>query len=229
MFGAAASPALDATAKPPYAEPPSPTFPEPSEQGPTFARPTPPSAPNTSDASSHEPPKIRVMWRSREAAPSAAPPPSREPSAPPFAPPAGPPAFGSAPPAATPAPFAAPPASLQFGGPSLTPRSPGASLGPPELKLGDANEMGERVEPHLPAPVPSSAPPPRASGPSDFTRMLTPVEAPKAAPAAPAVKPNAKAEGAVGGRKPSLLPLLIVLIFAFVAAAALILYVVLRN
>ena len=59
--------------------------------------------------------------------------------------------------------------------------------------------------------------------------MLTPVEAPPVAPAPPAVKPNAKAEPAAGGRKPSLLPLLIVLMFAFVSAAALILYFVLRG
>jgi hypothetical protein len=59
--------------------------------------------------------------------------------------------------------------------------------------------------------------------------MLTPVEAPPAAPAAPAPKPNAKPEQAAGGRRPSLLPLILVVMFAFVSAAALILYFALRK
>jgi len=101
-------------------------------------------------------------------------------------------------------------------------------MGPPELRLY-SNEAGERVEPYAPPPVPSSGPVPRASGPSDFTRMLTPVEAPPSAPPPPAVKPAAKAPEPGGGRKPSALPLIIALIVATVAAAALILYFVLRK
>lgn len=110
----------------------------------------------------------------------------------------------------------------------MTPRAPEAA-GPPELRLYE-NEGGERVEPYAPPPVPSGAPAPRALGPSDFTRMLTPVEAPSSAPTPPAVRPNASAApAAAGGRKPSTLPLLIVVMFAFVAAAALILYIVLKK
>jgi hypothetical protein len=109
----------------------------------------------------------------------------------------------------------------------MAPRGSDASAGPPELRLY-SDEAGERVEPYAPPPVPSSAPPPRA-GPSDFTRMLTPVEAPNSAPPPPAVRPNAKPEPAGGGRKPSMLPLLIVVMFAFVAAATLILYIVLKK
>ncbi len=101
-------------------------------------------------------------------------------------------------------------------------------MGPPELRLY-ANEAGERVEPYAPPPVPSSAPAPRASGPSDFTRMLTPVEAPPSAPPPPAVKPTAKPDAGGGGRKPSALPLIIVLNVALIAAVALILYFVLRK
>jgi len=100
-------------------------------------------------------------------------------------------------------------------------------MGPPELRLY-ANEAGERVEPYAPPPVPSSAPAPRASGPSDFTRMLTPVEAPPSVAAPPAVKPTAKPD-AGGGRKPSALPLIIVLNVALIAAVGLILYFVLRK
>ena len=100
-------------------------------------------------------------------------------------------------------------------------------MGPPELRLY-ANEAGERVEPYAPPPVPSSAPAPRASGPSDFTRMLTPVEAPPSVPPPPAVKPTAKPD-AGGGRKPSALPLIIVLNVALIAAVGLILYFVLRK
>ena len=60
--------------------------------------------------------------------------------------------------------------------------------------------------------------------------MLTPVEAPTAGAPPPAVRPNAKPEpAAAGGRKPSMLPLLIVVMFAFVAAATLILYIVLKK
>ena len=119
-----------------------------------------------------------------------------------------------------------------FDAPPMTPRppAPGAdagSLGPPELRLY-ANEAGERVEAHAPPPVPSGAPAPRSSGPSDFTRMLTPVEAPPSSPAPAAVKPSAKPDAA-GARRPSALPLIIVVTFAFVAAAALILYVALRK
>ena len=111
----------------------------------------------------------------------------------------------------------------------MPPRGSEASGGPPELRLY-SNEAGERVEPYAPPPMPSGAPAPRALGPSDFTRMLTPVEAPPAAPAQPAVRPNARPEPAAGGgRKPSMLPLLIVLMFAFVAAASLILYIVLKK
>jgi hypothetical protein len=101
-------------------------------------------------------------------------------------------------------------------------------MGPPELRLY-SNEMGERVEPYAPPPVPSAAPQPRASGPSDFTRMLTPVEAPPSAPPPPAVRPAAKPDAAGGGRKPSALPLIIVLIVALVAGAALILFFALRK
>jgi hypothetical protein len=101
-------------------------------------------------------------------------------------------------------------------------------MGPPELRLY-ANEAGERVEPYAPPPVPSSAPVPRASGPSDFTRMLTPVEAPPSAPPPPAVKPTAKPDAGGGGRKPSALPLIIVLNVALIAAVGLILYFVLRK
>lgn len=110
----------------------------------------------------------------------------------------------------------------------MTPRASDASSGPPELRLYE-NEAGERVEPYAPPPVPSGAPIPRASGPSDFTRMLTPVEAPSSAPTPPAVRPNASPQPAAGGRKPSMLPLLIVVMFAFVAAATLILYIVLKK
>lgn len=101
-------------------------------------------------------------------------------------------------------------------------------MGPPELRLY-ANEAGERVEPYAPPPVPSSAPLPRASGPSDFTRMLTPVEAPPSVPPPPAVKPTAKPDAGGGGRKPSALPLIIVLNVALIAAVGLILYFVLRK
>ena len=100
-------------------------------------------------------------------------------------------------------------------------------MGPPELRLY-ANEAGERVEPYAPPPVPSSAPVPRASGPSDFTRMLTPVEAPPSVPPPPVVKPTAKPD-AGGGKKPSALPLIIVLNVALIAAVGLILYFVLRK
>ena len=110
----------------------------------------------------------------------------------------------------------------------MAPRGYDASAGPPELRLY-SDEAGERVEAYAPPPVPSSGPAPRA-GPSDFTRMLTPVEAPNSAPPPPAVRPNAKPEPAAGGgRKPSMLPLLIVVMFAFVAAATLILYIVLKK
>jgi len=101
-------------------------------------------------------------------------------------------------------------------------------MGPPELRLY-SNEMGERVEPYAPPPIPSSAPLPRASGPSDFTRMLTPVEAPSSAPPPPAVKPGARPDQAAGGRKPSALPLIIVLNVALVVAVGLVLYFVLRG
>jgi hypothetical protein len=102
-------------------------------------------------------------------------------------------------------------------------------MGPPELRLY-TNEVGDRVEPYAPPPIPSSAPAPRASGPSDFTRMLTPVQAPPAAPAPPPVKPNAKSDAAGGGgRKPSIVPLIIVLNVALIAAIGLILYIVLRK
>ena len=102
-------------------------------------------------------------------------------------------------------------------------------MGPPELRLF-SNEAGDRVEPYSPPPVPSSGPMHRASGPSDFTRMLTPVEPPPAAPAPPPVKPNAKPDAAGGGgRKPSVLPLIIVLNVALIAAVGLILYIVLRK
>jgi hypothetical protein len=161
-------------------------------------------------------------------------PPPAAPTAPPFAAPQAPQYGAPAPPAFPSAPsFAGPGAASPFDAPSMTPRTPppgshAPSLGPPELRLY-SNEAGERVEPHAPAPVPSSAPAARASGPSDFTRLLTPVEAPPAAPAPPAVKPSVKAEPAGGARRPSALPLIIVVTFAFVAAAALILYVALRK
>jgi hypothetical protein len=78
--------------------------------------------------------------------------------------------------------------------------------------------------------MPSTAPAPRAVGPSDFTRMLTPVDAPSSAPSPPPAKPNANPQGgAAGGRKPSALPLILVVTFAFVTAAALILYVALKK
>lgn len=115
---------------------------------------------------------------------------------------------------------------------SLVPRKVDAPLGPPELRLFE-DEAGQRVEPFAPPPAPASASPlpSRASGPSDFTRMLTPVDAPPAAPPTPTIKPNAKpaAAAAGGGRKPSLLPLILVVTFALVAGAALILYFVLRS
>ena len=101
-------------------------------------------------------------------------------------------------------------------------------MGPPELRLY-SNEAGERVEPYAPPPVPSSPPVPRASGPSDFTRMLTPVEAPPSAPPPPSVKPAAKPEAPGGGRKPSALPLIIAINVAVIGAVALILYFVLRK
>jgi hypothetical protein len=102
------------------------------------------------------------------------------------------------------------------------------SLGPPELRLY-ANEPDDRAEPLAPPPVPLGAPAPRVSGPSDFTRMLTPVEAAPAAPMAPAVKPNAKPDQAGGGRRPSLLPIILVVMFALVTAAALIVFFALRK
>jgi hypothetical protein len=157
-------------------------------------------------------------------------PPSAQPTSLPFAPPPGPPAFASAPPPLAPAgpAFAAPPAAPLYGSSPMTPRGPDSPVGPPELRLY-SNEPGERAEPYAPPPLPSSAPAPRAVGPSDFTRMLTPVEVAPSAPAPPAVKPNARPDAAAGGRKPSLLPLIIVLMFAFVAAATLILYFVLKK
>ena len=127
-------------------------------------------------------------------------------------------------------PYAAPNARQDALDLSLVPRKPEASLGPPELRLF-SDESGQRVEPFAPPPAPSSAPAARgSSGPSDFTRMLTPVEAAPVAPPPAAVRPNAKPEAApAGGRKPSLLPLLLVVTFALVAGAALILYFVLRS
>lgn len=101
-------------------------------------------------------------------------------------------------------------------------------MGPPELRLF-TSESGENVEPYAPPPVPSRAPAPRVAGPSDFTRMLTPVEAPPAAPPPPAVKPAPKADAAAGARKPSALPLIIVLILAAIAAAAVIVFFALRK
>jgi hypothetical protein len=128
-------------------------------------------------------------------------------------------------------PYAAPNANQNVSELSLVPRKVEASLGPPELRLY-ANETGQRAEPFAPPPAPASgaAPAPRgAIGPSDFTRMLTPVEAPPVAPPAPPARPNAKADAApAAGRKPSLLPLILVVTFALLAGAALILYFVLR-
>jgi hypothetical protein len=100
-------------------------------------------------------------------------------------------------------------------------------MGPPELRLF-TNDAGDRVEPYAPPPVPSSAPLARASGPSDFTRMLTPVEAPPAAAAPPPVRPNAKPD-APAGRKPSILPLIIVLNVALIIAVGLLLFFALRD
>ena len=114
-------------------------------------------------------------------------------------------------------------------GSSRGPDSP--SLGPPELRLY-ANEPGDRAEPLAPPPVPppARAPAPRGTlGPSDFTRMLTPVTAAPAPPVAPAVKPNAKPDQAAGGRRPSILPIILVVMFALVTAAALILFFALRK
>ena len=128
-------------------------------------------------------------------------------------------------------PYAAPNAREHVLDLSLVPRKPEAPLGPPELRLF-ADEAGQRVEPYAPPPAPASGPaaPRAATGPSDFTRMLTPVDAPPIAPPAPAVKPNAKPTApAAGGRKPSLLPLMLVVTFALVSAAALILYFLLRG
>ena len=127
-------------------------------------------------------------------------------------------------------PYAAPNARQEPLDLSLVPRKAEVSLGPPELRLF-SDEAGQRVEPFAPPPAPASAPASRgASGPSDFTRMLTPVEAPMAQPPRPAAKPNAKPDAApAGGRKPSLLPLMLVVTFALVAGAALILYFVLRG
>jgi len=59
--------------------------------------------------------------------------------------------------------------------------------------------------------------------------MLTPVEAVPSTPAPAAVKPAPKAEPAAGGRRPSMLPLIIVIMFAFVSAAALIVFFALRK
>ena len=168
--------------------------------------------------------------------PMFAPPPAR-PTTPPFAAPQAP-VYGATPLASSSAspdfptapPFAAPRGASPFDAPSMSPspRGDAQSLGPPELRLF-ANEAGERVEPHAPPPVPSSGPAPRASGPSDFTRMLTPVEAVPSTPAPAAVKPAPKAEPAAGGRRPSMLPLIIVIMFAFVSAAALIVFFALRK
>jgi diguanylate cyclase len=140
--------------------------------------------------------------------------------------------MASAPPPAPSAPAYGAPNARRELDLSLVPRQPESSLGPPELRLF-SDEAGQRVEPFAPPPAPASAaaPAPRgATGPSDFTRMLTPVEAPRAAPApAPPPRPAAKPDGApAGGRKPSLLPLVLVVTFALVTAAALILYFVLR-
>jgi hypothetical protein len=59
--------------------------------------------------------------------------------------------------------------------------------------------------------------------------MLTPVEAPSSAPPPPAVKPAPKPDAAGGNKKPSALPLIIVLNVAAIAAVGLILYFVLRK
>jgi len=126
-------------------------------------------------------------------------------------------------------PFAAPSSDQSFGATPSTPHGTDSPLGPPELRLY-ANEANERAEPYAPPPMPSAAPPPRALGPSDFTRMLTPVDPPSSAPSPPPAKPNANPQAAAAaGRKPSALPLILVVTFALITAAALILYVALKK
>lgn len=120
-----------------------------------------------------------------------------------------------------PGPVTAMPHAPPLQAPGPTP----AGLSPPELRL--TNDIAERAQAYAPPPLPAAAPQP--VGPSDFTRMLTPVEPPAPAPAPPPLRPAAPAGSTGGARKPSLVPLIIVLNIALVAGAALILYFVLRG